>query len=57
MPRIDLLLANILLQRDDFAGAAEQLRSYLKYSSSGAEADSARELLAQTESKLAAVRK
>lgn len=54
MPRVDFLLANILLQRDDYAGAAEQLQSFLKYSPSGAEADSARELLAHTESKLAA---
>jgi Flp pilus assembly protein TadD len=54
MSRIEFLLANILLQRDDYAGAAEQLRSFLKYSPSGAESDSARELLAQIESKLAA---
>ena len=57
MPRVEFLLANILLQRDDYAGAAEQLRSFLKSSPSGAEADSARALLAQTESKLAAARK
>jgi lipopolysaccharide biosynthesis regulator YciM len=54
MSRIEFLLANILLQRDDYAGAAEHLRSFLKYSPSGAESDSARELLAQIESKLAA---
>jgi Tfp pilus assembly protein PilF len=53
IPRIDLVLANILLRRNDYAGAAEQLRSFLKYAPSGEDATTARELLGQTESKLA----
>jgi tetratricopeptide (TPR) repeat protein len=54
IPKIDFLLANILLQRNDYAGAAEQLRSFLKYVPTGREADVARQLLGNTESKLAA---
>jgi tetratricopeptide (TPR) repeat protein len=54
IPKIDLLLANVLLQRNDYAGAAAQLRSFLKYVPSGDEASMARQLLGQTESKLAA---
>lgn len=52
-PSIDYLLANILLQRDDYAGAAEHLQSFLKHRTTGAEAESARELLRNAESKLA----
>jgi tetratricopeptide (TPR) repeat protein len=54
IPKIDLLLANILLGRNEYAGAAEQLRTFLKYVPSGNEASMARQLLGQTESKLAA---
>lgn len=54
IPKIDLVLANILLRRNDYAGAAEQLRSFLKYVPSGEDATTARELLGQTENKLAA---
>lgn len=57
IPKIHLVLANILLRRNDFAGAAEQLRSFLKYVPSGEDATMARELLGQTESKLAAAPK
>jgi tetratricopeptide (TPR) repeat protein len=53
IPKIDFLMANILLQRSDYAGAAQQLRSFLKYSPSGPDADAARRLLSTTESKLA----
>jgi tetratricopeptide (TPR) repeat protein len=53
IPQIDLLTARILLQRRDYAGAAEQLRSFLKHVPSGAEADEAREMLAHTESRVA----
>jgi Tfp pilus assembly protein PilF len=52
-PRADFILANILTQRGDYAGAAEQLRSFLKYAPAGAEADAAREMLAHTEERLA----
>jgi predicted Zn-dependent protease len=54
IPKIDMLLANILLGRNEYAGAAEQLRTFLKYVPSGNEASMARQLLGQTESKLAA---
>ena len=40
--------------RGDYAGAAEQLRSFLNHAPPGAEADGAREMLAGTESRLAA---
>lgn len=51
--KIDLVLANILLQRGDYGGAAGYLRSFLKYTPTGAEADSARELLERTEQRTA----
>ena len=54
LPRIDLILANILVQRGDLASAAEQLRSFLNHAQPGPEADAAREMLAGTESRLAA---
>lgn len=54
IPKIDFLMANILLRRNDYAGAAEQLRSFLRYSPTGPEAEAARKLLGDTESKLAA---
>jgi tetratricopeptide (TPR) repeat protein len=54
LPRIDFILANVLMQRGDYAGAAEQLRSFLNHAPPGAEADEARGMLAGTESKLAA---
>jgi tetratricopeptide (TPR) repeat protein len=53
LPRLDLILANLLVQRGDYAGAAEQLRSFLNHAPSGAEADEARDMLARTESRLA----
>lgn len=54
IPKIDLVLANILLERHAYAGVAEQLHSFLNHAPSAAEADEARELLARTESRLAA---
>jgi tetratricopeptide (TPR) repeat protein len=53
IPKIDLVLANILLQRGDYGGAAEHLRSFLKYTPTGADADAARELLERTEQRTA----
>jgi hypothetical protein len=53
-PRIDLLLANILADRADYTGAAEQLRSFLKHQPTGKDADAARETLSQMEQKIAA---
>ena len=49
LPRFDFILAAVLLQRGDNAGAAAQLRSFLKYSPAGKEADAAREMLDQTQ--------
>ena len=53
LPRIDFLLANILMQRQDYAGAAEQLRVFLKYQPTGSEAEAARGMLVQTEQRIA----
>jgi tetratricopeptide (TPR) repeat protein len=53
LPRLDLLLANVLMQRRDYAGGAEQLRSFLNHAPPGAEADEARDMLVRTESRLA----
>lgn len=53
LPRIDLLLANILMQREDYAGSAEQLQSFLKWQPAGADADAAREMLVKTQQKIA----
>jgi tetratricopeptide (TPR) repeat protein len=53
MPRIDLLLGTILIQRGDYAGATEQLQSFLKYQPDGAEADKARQMLDQTRQRTA----
>jgi type IV pilus assembly protein PilF len=54
LPRIDFILANLLMQRGDYAGAAEQLRSFLNHAPPGPESDEARQMLAGTESRLAA---
>jgi tetratricopeptide (TPR) repeat protein len=53
LPRMDFILANVLMKRGDYAGAAEQLRSFLHHAPPGAEADEARDMLARTESRLA----
>ncbi len=55
IPRIDYLLANILVRRGDYPGAAAQLRSYLQYQSSGADADAARQMLHDVEQRIASV--
>lgn len=57
LPRIDFLLANVLLKRQDYAGASEQLRTFLEHGPAAPEAQMARDLLAQSESKLAETRK
>lgn len=53
LPRIDYLLANILMRRNDYAGAAEQLRSFLAYESSGTDAEGARAMLKDVEQRIA----
>jgi hypothetical protein len=46
-PNSHLLLAEILRQRQDYVGEAEQLRSYLQYAPTAAAADGARARLAE----------
>jgi tetratricopeptide (TPR) repeat protein len=53
LPRIDFILANVLMQRGDYAGAAEELRLFLKYRPTGTEAEAARAMLEQTQQKIA----
>jgi tetratricopeptide (TPR) repeat protein len=53
MPRINFLLASILMERQDYAGSAEELRVFLQYEPTGREAEAAREMLAQTQQKIA----
>jgi len=49
IPRLPLLMAKILETKKDYAGAAEQLRTYLKISPDAADAAAARENLATLE--------
>ena len=49
IPRIDLLLGNILTQRQDYAGAAEELRSFLKFSGASPESETAKVQLQRLE--------
>ncbi len=51
VPNVELLLANILVRRNDVAGAIEQLRAFLEFSAACPEAPQAREWLAKLESK------
>lgn len=53
LPRIDFILANVFMQRGNYAGAAEELRVFLKYQPTGTEAESARKMLEQTEQRIA----
>ena len=53
IPRIDYLLANILVRRGDYPGAAAVLRSYLQYQSTGSDADTARQMLQEVEQRIA----
>ncbi|MGI9101083.1 MAG: tetratricopeptide repeat protein [Terriglobales bacterium] len=50
IPDLDLVLASVLLKKNDTQGAAEQLKSYLKYVPTGPEAERVRKQLAQIES-------
>lgn len=49
IPRVDLLLSNILSQRQDFTGAADAMRNYLKYVGEGPDAEMAKAQLAKLE--------
>jgi len=52
-PRVTALLGVILAQKQDFKGAAEQMRSYLKLAPNAQDADKVREQLAQIEKQMA----
>ncbi len=54
LPKIELVLGSVLLEKQDFSGAAQQLREFLKHTPSGPDADRVRAELADTEQKLAA---
>jgi Tfp pilus assembly protein PilF len=53
IPKIDLILSSLLLQRQDFNAAAQQLREFLKHSPAGPDAERARVALADTEQHIA----
>ncbi len=53
IPQIDLVLATIFLQRQDYAGAAQQLREYLQHIPTGPDADRARAELTEVERHIA----
>jgi Flp pilus assembly protein TadD len=52
-PRINQLLAVILSQKQDFAGAAASIRDYLKYAPDAPDADKFKQELAELEKRLA----
>lgn len=53
IPKIDLVLTSVLLQRQDYTAAAQQLREFLKHAPTGPDADRARVALADTEQRIA----
>jgi regulator of sirC expression with transglutaminase-like and TPR domain len=54
IPKIEHLLGAILAQRQDYAGAAEHMKSYLKFAPQASDADAVRKQLAEVERQLAA---
>jgi len=52
IPRARAVLGAILIEKQDYAGAAEQLRAYLALAATGPEADQARAMLEQVEARL-----
>jgi len=52
VPRARYVLAAILIEEQDYAGAAEALRDYLAHAPPGPEADQARDMLGQVETRL-----
>ena len=54
MPKVNQLLGAILAEKQDFAGAAVEIKKYLSFVSEGEEADNAKKQLAELE-KLATV--
>jgi Flp pilus assembly protein TadD len=53
VPNVELILASILVRHNDPAGAAEQLRTFLKFSPKSSDALRARDMLSKLESKRA----
>jgi tetratricopeptide (TPR) repeat protein len=53
LPRFDFILANVLMHRGDDAGAAEELRLFLKYETTGKEAEAARAMLEHAQQSVA----
>ena len=53
-PKMNEVLGVVLAQKQDFAGAAEQLRQYLRYSPNGSDTEKARKQLADIEKALEA---
>ena len=52
MPRARALLGAILIEREDYAGAAEQLREHIEIAAPGPEVDQSRAMLEQLEARL-----
>jgi tetratricopeptide (TPR) repeat protein len=51
-PKMDELLGQVLIEKKDFAGAAEQFRKYLRYAPEGSDTAAARRQLADIERSL-----
>jgi Tfp pilus assembly protein PilF len=52
-PRTSMILAYIMMQYEEYAGAADELRNYLKYAPNADDADVARQKLQECEKKIA----
>jgi Tfp pilus assembly protein PilF len=53
IPKIELVLSNVLFAKNDFSGAAQQLKEFLKRTPRGPDADAARAALTETEQRIA----
>jgi hypothetical protein len=54
IPRAHYVLGAVLIEKRDYAGAAEQLRKYVEVAAPGPDVEQAKQMLAQLEAKLAA---
>jgi len=54
IPRARYVLGAVLIEKRDYAGAAEQLRKYVEIAAQGPDVEQAKQMLAQLEAKLAA---
>jgi tetratricopeptide (TPR) repeat protein len=52
IPRVRYVLGAILIEKKDYAGAADQLRTFVEIAGPGPDADRAKEMLAQLEARL-----